>query len=123
VLGYGGAPLGALVAHHPRVPSGWFRPLLRAGADLLLRPLEPAYHLPYLKGMFFVLGGTDDALIPEQAARRFAALTPEPKAVYWIEGAHIGVGGDQEALLAEVIDTILQWLRDQDAVEMPGSGL
>jgi fermentation-respiration switch protein FrsA (DUF1100 family) len=76
-----------------------------------------------LKGMFFVLGGTDDALIPEQAARRFAALTPEPKAVYWIEGAHIGVGGDQEALLAEVIDTILQWLRDQDAVEMPGSGL
>jgi hypothetical protein len=46
VLGYGGAPLGVLLANHPRVRSGWLRPLLRAGAELLLRPLEPAHHLP-----------------------------------------------------------------------------
>lgn len=121
VLGYGGAPLGVLLAHHPRVLSDWLRPLLRAGADLLVRPLEPSQHLPFLKGIFLVLGGTDDAFIPEQAARRFAALTPEPKAVYWIEGTHIGVGGDQDALLAEVIGKILQWLREQEAVETSGS--
>jgi hypothetical protein len=119
VLGYGGAPLGVLLAHHPRVRSGWLRPLLRAGADLLLRPLEPAHHLPYLKGVFLVLGGTDDALIPEEAARQFAALTPEPKTVYWIEGTHLGIGGDQDALLAEVIDKTVQWLREHDAVETP----
>ena len=54
VLGYGGAPLGVLLAHHPGVRSGWLGPLLRAGADLLLRPLEPAHHLPHLKGVFLV---------------------------------------------------------------------
>lgn len=121
VLGYGGAPLGVLLAHHPSVRSGWLQPLLRAGADLVLRPVEPAHHLPYLEGVFFVLGGTDDAFIPEQAARRFAALTPEPKTVHWIEGAHMGVGGDQDALLTEVIDKTVQWLREQDAVDTSGS--
>ncbi len=121
VLGYGGAPLGVLLAHHPRLRSGWFRPLLHAGAALLLRPLEPAHHLPHLEGMFFVLGATEDTLIPEHAARRFAALTPEPKTVDWIEGTHVGVGGDQDALLARVIDRTVRWLREQDAVAATGS--
>lgn len=121
VLGYGGAPLGVLLAHHPSVRSSWLQPLLRASAGLVLRPLEPAHHLPYLKGVFFVLGGTDDAFIPEQAARRFAALTPEPKTVDWIEGPHLGVGRDQDALLTEVIDRAVQWLRAQDAVDASGS--
>lgn len=121
VLGYGGAPLGVLLAHHPSVRSVWLQPLLRAAAGLVLRPLEPAYHLPYLEGVFLVLRGTDDAFIPEQAAQRFAALTPEPKTVHWIEGAHMGVGHDQDALLAEVIDKAVQWLREQDAVEPSGS--
>jgi hypothetical protein len=121
VLGYGGAPLGVLLAHHPGIRPDWLRPLLRAGAAVLLRPLEPTHHLPHLSGAFLVLGGTDDALIPERAAQRFAVLTPEPKVVHWIEGTHLGIGRDQDALLAEVIDRTFQWLREQDAVEPPGS--
>jgi hypothetical protein len=121
VLGYGGAPLGALLAHHPGIRPDWLRPLLRASAAILLRPLDPIHHLPHLNGAFLVLGGTDDVLIPEHAAQRLAALTPEPKAVRWIEGTHLGIGRDQDALLAEVVDRTFQWLREHDAVEPPAS--
>lgn len=122
VLGYGGAPLDVLIADHPRVQASWFRPLLRAGAALLLRPLEPAHHLPHLEGAFLVLGGTGDGFIPEPAARRFATLTPEPKTVAWIDGGHLGVGRDRDALLAKVIDRTVRWLRAQEAVEAPRRG-
>lgn len=117
VLGYGGAPLDVLIADHPRVRAGWFRPLLRAVAALVLRPLEPAHHLPHLEGAFLVLGGTGDGFIPEPAARHFADLTPEPKTVTWIDGGHLGVGRDRDALLAEVINQTVRWLRAQDAVD------
>jgi hypothetical protein len=48
VLAYGGADLGEILAAHPKANLGWSKPWVGAAANLLLRPLEPAEHLPEL---------------------------------------------------------------------------
>ncbi|MGQ0674702.1 MAG: hypothetical protein ACT4N4_01215 [Rhodospirillales bacterium] len=89
VLAYGGAGLDLLAAHW----LGVSRPL-GALAALGLRPVDPAAHLPRIGGEFLVLGGEgDDALVPAEAARRFADLTPEPKTAKRLPGGHVGGAG------------------------------
>src|SRR5262249_44274561 len=69
-LAYGGSPLGALLAANPHLKPRWAGLSLAALANLFLRPLDPAEHLPELGGRFLVIGGRDDAFVPEPAARR-----------------------------------------------------
>jgi hypothetical protein len=117
VLGYGGAPIGEVIAGHPKAGPAWLRPLLGAGADLLLRPVEPSLHLPHLRGRFLVLGAADDRLVAPRAAQRLAELTPEPRTVVRIEGDHMGRGPDRWKLLARVIGVSRAWLVEQGAIE------
>ncbi len=119
VLAYGGADIGNLLAHHPRAGPEWTRPLLGWLAGRLFHPVDPAGHLPYLSGRFLVIGGTDDALIPERSARLMRDLTPEPKTVLLLRGRHMGVGQGQEALLQAILQATEDWLTDQGAVN-PG---
>ena len=116
ILAYGGTPIGEVLAGHPRVRPDWARPLLGIAADLLLRPVEPAEHLPHLTGRFLVLTGDDDSFIPAAAAARLEALTPEPRTVVRLGGGHMGVGEGQEALLEEIIRTSRDWLAAEGAI-------
>ncbi len=123
VLAYGGTDLGELLAAHPRVRPDWVKPLLSRVVDLLLRPIEPAHHLPHLDGRFLVLGGRDDELVPRRPARRFQALTPAPKTTVELGGEHIGMGPGQTALLDEIIRVSRGWLIDRGAIRAPSEGL
>ena len=116
VLAYGGAELGALVAHHPRVSPKAAAPLLGRLAGWLFRPLEPARHLPHLSGRFLVIGGREDGLVPERSARLMRELAPEPKTLRLLDGQHMGVGRGQEALLREILGITEAWLVAQGAV-------
>lgn len=117
VLAYAGAPIGAVVAGHSQVRPRWAAPILGAATDLLLRPLEPSAYLPRLHGRFLVLGGKDDRLIAPEAAARLRALTPAPRTVVLLEGAHMGVGPGRRALLREVIATTRAWLVAEGALD------
>jgi hypothetical protein len=117
VLGYSGAPIGEVIAGHPNAGPAWLRPILGAGAGLLLRPLEPSLHLPHLRGRFLVLGAADDRFIAPAAAHRLAELTPQPRKVVLIEGDHMGVGPDRWKILARVVDATRSWLIEQGAIE------
>jgi hypothetical protein len=117
VLGYGGAPIGDVIAGHPHAGPAWLRPLLGAAAGLLLRPVEPSLHLPHLHGRFLVVGGASDQLIDPAAARRMVELTPEPRTVVLLEGEHVGVGPDERKLLARVIEVTRTWLVEAGAIE------
>jgi hypothetical protein len=119
VLGYAGAPIGDVIAGHPNAGPAWLRPILGAGAELLLRPLEPSLHLPHLRGRFLVLGAAADRFIAPAAARRMTQLTPEPRTAILIAGDHMGVGPDQWKLLAHVVDVTRAWLVENGAIE-PG---
>jgi dienelactone hydrolase len=116
VLAYGGTGLGDILAAHPKVKLGWTRPWVGVAANLLLRPLEPAEHLPWLSGRFLVIGASADQLVPRASFERFSALTPEPKTVVVLDGGHIGTGARQEARLEEVFRRTRRWLIDQGAV-------
>lgn len=110
VLAYGGADLGALVAAHPRAGPAWARPLLGWIAGRILRPLDPAQHLPQLSGRFLLIGGAEDGLIPAPSARRLRDLAPEPKTEVVLAGAHMGIGAGQEALLDRIVEVTEEWL-------------
>ncbi|MEQ8195877.1 MAG: hypothetical protein RIB59_15450 [Rhodospirillales bacterium] len=116
VLAYGGVGLGDLLAHHPRIralPGGEALGIL---TDLLLRPLEPALHLPHLRGRFLVITGYDDMFIPHRASARLHALVPEPKTIIARDGGHIGVGPDQIELLEEIVALSRAWLHKEHAI-------
>jgi dienelactone hydrolase len=116
VIAYGGAPIGEVIAGHPRVTPSWAARLLGGGADLLLRPVEPSEHLPRLRGRFLVLRGGRDRLIAPAAADRLAELTPEPRTVIVIEGDHMGLGPGRKKLLAQVIAVSRAWMVEHGAI-------
>lgn len=116
VLAYGGAPIGELVQANPRIQP-WLRPVVGAIVDLLLRPIEPAHHLPELEGQFLLLGGRDDETIPLQAAERMRALTPPPRTVVLFEGVHLGLQEERRALLDDVVTVSMSWLVEHGAIE------
>jgi hypothetical protein len=119
ILGYAGAPIGAVIAGHPRAGPAWLRPVLGATAGVLLRPVEPSLHLPHLRGRFLVLAAGDDRLIAREASERMAELTPEPRTVRRIAGDHMGVGPDKRRLLAQVIEVSRSWLVAERAIDPP----
>ncbi|MBI1206946.1 MAG: hypothetical protein GC191_06620 [Azospirillum sp.] len=123
ILAYGGAPLGALVAQHPGIPSlwpgDWLRGLLAAGADLAFRPLEPTLHLPRLRGRFLLLGGRSDRLIPAAAFARLRDAVPEPKSVILFEGDHLVLGSNWPDLQARLVSAGRDWLSAEGAITKP----
>ena len=121
VLGYGGAPIGAVIAGHPGVRHRWARRLLGAVADVFLRPVEPSNHLPHLHGRFLVLGAASDRIMARAASERLAALTPEPKTVLWVEGDHTGLAPEKRKLLSRAVDATCAWLRAEGAMDSPAA--
>lgn len=118
-LAYGGAPIGAVIAGHPKAGPAWLRPALGRAADLLLRPIEPSLHLPHLRGRFLVMGAASDHLIAPAAAARMAELTPEPRTVVRIEGDHMGIGRERAKLLTRVVAETRAWLVEEGAIDLP----
>lgn len=116
VLAYGGAGLGDLLTHHPRLEPDWVKPMLARTADVLLGPVEPAAHLPHLAGRFLVISGETDRFVPTAAAAALETLTPHPKTIVRLPGDHMGVGPDQRVLLATIIGTSRTWLIREGAI-------
>ncbi|HVI95991.1 MAG TPA: hypothetical protein VM753_18390 [Anaeromyxobacter sp.] len=121
VLAYAGAPIGSVVATHPKLRPRWLADALGAATDLLLRPIEPSNHLPHLHGRFLLVGGRTDRFIAPAAAERLRALAPEPKAVALLGGEHMGVGAKKDQLFREVVAVTRSWLVEQGAIEPPPS--
>jgi dienelactone hydrolase len=121
VLAYGGAGFDSLIAADQRIRPAWLRPILGFGAELLLRPLEPAAHLPHLNGHFLVLGAAHDTIVQSQASAKLEALTPQPKTIIHTEGDHIGTGSDRRELFANAMAATRLWLISEGAVNS-GSG-
>jgi hypothetical protein len=115
VLADGGANLTLLVKHNLRgIPSRW-RPPLAWTIGTLLRRLEPARHLPHLKGAALLLiHATTDSFIPSEAAAVMDRLTPDPKTIVTLAGGH-RLPGDAAGVDA-LSSTVLGWLTGTGAI-------
>ena len=91
-VGYTGAGLQSLFGS--LLTPGVGGPMLNEAVSWLMAtaiaPLEPARHLPYLRGEFLFLFGDTDGKIPEESVALYARLLPEPKSVEALAGGHIG---------------------------------
>ncbi|MCE2510576.1 MAG: hypothetical protein J4G10_06330 [Alphaproteobacteria bacterium] len=120
IIAYGGAGLTPIFRNAFRGQPAWLGDALTWLAVLGLRELEPAYHLPHLKGEFLLLNGSDDRLMPMETVERLRALTPEPKTVMTLKSDHM-MPGDRE-----VMETILrvsrQWLLERKAINPLADG-
>ena len=113
VFAYGGAGRVALAWLTLRRRSV---PLAALGAALALtclRRLEPARHLPHLRGEFLAISSPDDPVVPRRCAARFEALLPQPKRIVHLAGDHLDT--DRPDLLASVVAIARTWLRERDA--------
>lgn len=119
ILAYGGADLARLLQANFRfgpAPVRWAAAWLVATA---IRPLEPALHLPHLPGEFLIIHGAEDERIPEASVRRLIRLTPEPKQVIRLQGAHMGPGEDE--VNEQVVRHSRQWLVREGYARLPES--
>jgi dienelactone hydrolase len=116
IIAYGGAPFGALIENHPYIKPYWIRPVCGKLADFILRPLEPAWHLPRLHGQFLVLEGKNDTLISAEARRLVRLSVPEPKTIIVFDSEHMGVGSDKRALLEKIVAASRNWLAAAGAI-------
>jgi hypothetical protein len=116
VLAFGGVGLAALIEGDQYIKPAWARPLLGRSVAVLLRPLEPAGHLPHLAGRFLILSASRDSIIDLPASAALEALAPEPKTIIRFAGDHIGTGQGRQALLAEAIAATRRWLAAEGAI-------
>lgn len=111
---YGGAGRVTLGYLSVRRRSWLVAVLAGALAGLFLRRLEPAIHLPHIRGEFFIISSPDDKLVPRRCSRLFEDLTPEPKSVVHVTGEHLG--GSANHVLRNVVDITIGWLIERDAI-------
>ncbi len=114
ILAYGGADIAALLSHRLEQGPRWSRDLIAAVVAAVLRPVEPALHLPHLRGEFLLISGADDLLVPEASSELFQRLTPEPKTVVRLEGGHIR--GRKDELAQRIVAISRDWLLQRRAI-------
>lgn len=113
IMAFGGADLGRIVPnvlHLDSAAARWGAGLI---ANALLRPVEPAFHLPHLKGDFLLISAEEDELVPPASSLLMQTLTPEPKTIVNLPGAHIGPR--DPAVLARTINVSRRWLTARGA--------
>lgn len=88
----------------------FFRKPIAYFAYLVFKPIDPAFHLPYIHGKFLIINGTQDKNIPLQSAQKLQELTPEPKTIINIDTTHLQPG--RKDIIDEIVKISLNWLEN-----------
>ncbi len=110
VFGYGGAGIKCIFYANLPGPNFW-RDAVSRFLTRVFHPIEPALHLPYIRGNFLVINGIHDKQIPNACAKRFQELMPTPKKIIELPRDH--VQPDNPVLIGELIDISRAWLDQQ----------
>lgn len=115
VLAYGGADVPELLMANLELRPRWGRRLLAEVLAVSIRPVEPALHLPHLKGELLFINGKRDTQIPAACALKMQELAAGSRTVVWLEAGHMNPGNP--ALLAEIIRISRGWMIQRKAME------
>ena len=113
ILAFGGADLDLILPHAIKFEPAALRSVAAAVVALMLRPIDPRFHLTHLRGQFLLIEAKEDELIPPPAQALFARLTPEPKTIHRIPGDHIDPR--DTVVLETVVDLSEAWLLEVGA--------
>ena len=114
ILAFGGAHLGRIVPNSMKLETPVLRWLVGQLADALLKPIEPAYHLPHMRGPSLFIVAEEDELVPRASSEAMHRLAPEPKSVVTLPGEHIDPR--DRAVLDSVVAITGEWLIDLGVV-------
>ena len=114
VIAYGGVDLQTLVAANLKLSPGWLRETAAWAIWLLLKPLEPETHLLKISGPFLLINGKNDERIPADSVARLQAITPEPKTIINVDGAHID--GNRPEIIENTVRLARVWLVSKGAL-------
>jgi hypothetical protein len=82
---------------------------------VVFTPFEARTHIPYLRGKFYVIYGSEDTFISPASSQKLFELLPEPKQVVAMPGGHIN------AEAPELIDAFnheaFSWLQEVGAIQ------
>lgn len=108
VMAYGGADLPRIFDANVRLRP---RALQWAAGRLLtavVRPVEPALHLPLLPEEALFVTGLRDRKVPLESARRMQQLKPEPRAVVDLDAPHMDPKNPE--LTRRIVGVTREWL-------------
>lgn len=117
VMAYGGADLPGLLAANSDLKPAWVRALAAHVVGAVIRPLEPALHLPHLKGEALFLTGLKDERVPLAYARLMQALKPDRKTVLDLPEGHMDPSRPE--LNRKIVAASQAWLVERGAMDAP----
>ncbi len=117
VMAYGGADLPGLLAANSEFRPAWMKSLAAHLVGAVVRPLEPALHLPYLKEETLFLSGLRDERVPLAYARLMQSLKPEPKTILELDEGHMDPS--LPVLNRKIVATSQAWLVGRGALDAP----
>ncbi len=117
VMAYGGADLPGLLAANADLRPAWVRPFASRIVGSVIRPLEPALHLPHLKGETLFLPGLKDDRVPLPFARLMQSLKPGPKTILDLDEGHMDPS--RPDLNRKIVAASQAWLVEKGAMDAP----
>lgn len=112
VFAFGGANLNGFLRHELEKSedlSDSDRENIMQFAEGFLETIDPARHLPKLRGQILVINGKRDQVIPKVSSQALVdALPADSTTVVELDTAHIDV--DQTATIKQTMGTVQEWL-------------
>ena len=107
VVAFGGADLERLFAHNIVK-----YPLAAKILAMMVHPIEPALHMPFLYQEMLFINATEDEKIPLESARLLHRLKPDPKKIIWLDTEHIQPS--RQEIVRKVVDITMRWLEQKE---------
>lgn len=111
VMAYGGAGIDCLLRANLPLPHFLKKPVASIAAAAL-KPIDPLFYAPLMKGEFLIINGIYDSQVPLECAEHLQTLVPEPKTVINLETPHMSP--ENLDLNLQLIHISRQWLEKND---------
>ncbi|GAB4379434.1 MAG: hypothetical protein Kow0042_28820 [Calditrichia bacterium] len=114
VIAYGGANINLLLKTNLRFMKKIPRFLVANLASTAIHAVEPALHLPQLRGNFLVINGKQDHQIPRESWEQLHSLLPEPKTIVLLDEGHMHPR--KTDLTLRIVQISRKWLLENGAI-------
>ncbi len=116
ILAYGGADISIILDHELEGKIGHReREILVEYLSIPLKFFDPTRHLPELSTEILIAYGKEDRVIPFASTEKMIELTPEPKTVVELPGAHIDVG--EWEVISNFGNLVVEWFLGLGTIE------